>query len=168
MRGLAISAAMALVVSGVGAAAPVALVRTSDLNGKRLALPADLPVERTILLLAFRHEDRGLLEGWRKGLKLTDERADWIEMPVIGVSNPYIQSMIRGGMRGKRRTQAGRAHVAPVFSDAALVAATFGVAPDAVRVLVIDRSGRVLASAGGSYTAQKAQALSSALSSALR
>jgi hypothetical protein len=139
------------------------LMRSADLNGKAVSLPADLPAPKTIVLIAFRHEDQGLLERWRAELDLTDENPAWIEVPVVGVSNPLIVSIIRAGMRGRHQTATGRAHIVPAFGDAVRLARSLDVPSGLVSVLVMDRTGHVLAKADGAASPEKVQQISAGL-----
>lgn len=130
----------------------VSPIRLTDLNGRDIFLPVNLPSPRTLLLVAFRHSDQSIVQSWMSGLALTGDQHDWLEIPVVGVSSGIIKGMIRSGMRGKYPDPRDKAHVAPLFGDAAVYAKDLCVSPDAVAVLVIDRQGHVLASTSGAFS----------------
>jgi hypothetical protein len=142
----------ATLVSSPCLANDVSPISLTDLNGRGIAFPANLPSPRTLVLVAFRHSDQAVIQGWKSGLALTGAQDDWLEIPVVGVSSGMVKGMIRSGMRGKYPDPRDKAHVAPLFGDAAIYAKDFGISPDAVAVLVIDREGHVLASAGGAFS----------------
>lgn len=147
----------------VATPAAAATLQTTDLNGATVAIPAGLSVDRTVLMVAFRHKDQTLLDAWRDGLGLKDSDAGWLVTPVIPVTSPMIQPMILGGMKRTLATPAQRSHMAPVFADPKAVAAGLGIDVGDIAVLVLDRSGRVVASARGVYAPEKARGLAAAL-----
>ena len=160
----AVGLAAALLLAPLRAAAetPVSL-HVTDLNGAAMEIPTGLPQRRTLLLIGFRHVDHSALEIWRRGLDLRAEDTDWFEIPVIGVRNPMIRSMIVLGMQRGVASFAERARLAPAFADTAAVAAQLGVDPNQPAAVVLDRSGRILARASGAFDPAQAQALKSAL-----
>jgi hypothetical protein len=97
-------------------ASPLLSLRATDLDGGGFALPGALTSERTLLLIGFRHDDQSALDGWRDGLKLLEADQDWLEVPVIPVTSPLVQPMIRSGMRRRFATAAQRTHVAILFA----------------------------------------------------
>jgi hypothetical protein len=162
VRGLALTAGLVLAVpsSWAGDLAPLS-VRT--LGGTSLSLPRDLPAPHTLVLLAFRHADQAGLAQWEASLGLSGNRQDWLEIPVVGVSNPIIRSMIVSGMKGKHPSAAERNHLAPLFGDSEAFARAFGTSGTQIAVLVVDREGHVLAHVEGAYEAAKAHILNEAM-----
>ena len=158
---LALTAAASAIAAD--AAQPQLSFQTADLNGAKVDIPKDLSANRTLILLGFRHDDSAILDGWLGGLGFSETSPGWLETPVIGVGSGFVQSMIQNGMRKRYKTDAARAHIAPLFGDAAGLAAQAGVDPAQAAVVVVDRSGRVLASAAGAYDLDKARAIRAAL-----
>jgi hypothetical protein len=74
-------------------------VTAADLNGRKLALPADFPAKRTIVILAFTQSQQVEVDGWINGMKLKPEAANWLEMPVIDQPGPVGRFFIDNGMR---------------------------------------------------------------------
>lgn len=155
MKRLIAALAAATLLCSPCMAQEVARVHATDLNGRDVELPAHLPADRTLLLIAFRHADQTIVQGWKEGLGLKVD-GDWLEIPVIGVGSSIIHGMIRSGMRSKYPDQQARAHVVPMFGDADALARGFGVSPDTITALVVDRSGHVLARATGPFEASGA------------
>ena len=163
-RTRAVAAILAL-TAFVGAPSPASsapLAHITDLNGAGVDIPAGMAGRRTLLILGFRHSDQTIMDGWRKGLRLTGDQADWLEIPVINGVNPLVQKFIRGGMRGKAPTPADRAHMAPMFENGDALVAALAVSPAAVAVVVIDAGGAVLDREAGDFDAAKAGRLTSA------
>ena len=158
-RGLAMLAAALALVGGAADGHTISPVVVTDLDGHDIAVPANLPGGRTLIILGFHHADQAIVAAWKTGLGLAAGTPNWLEIPVIGVSSTMIRGMIRSGMRGTYHAAAERAHVAPAFGDAAALARGFGVTPDRVAVIVVDHDGRVIAEAAGAYSANAATPL---------
>jgi hypothetical protein len=67
-----------------------------------------------------------------------------LEIPVVGITNSILHSMILSGMKGKVHSVAERNHRAPLFGDSASIARGFGVSGSQVAALVVDRQGHFL------------------------
>jgi hypothetical protein len=154
---------LALISTGPASSQDLLSLQLQDLNGASVKLPGDLPTGASVLLVGFHHGEQPGMDAWRDGLQLQDTESNWLELPVIGEMNSLVKTMIREGMRGKFKTAAQRAHVAPVFAPVESVAGPLGVSTEGISVVVIDRTGHVLACQTGDYTAEKAAALSHAL-----
>jgi hypothetical protein len=158
----ALAVALALQAGSATAQGPVRL-KAVDLNGAAVEIPAGAARGPVLLLVGFRHNDRKALDGWRKGLGLQTEARDWYEIPVIPPGAKMVGGLIMHAMQKGATTDAQRAHLAPTFADAAEVAAQLGVDRHEPAVVVVDRSGRVLARAGGPFDPAKARELTVAL-----
>lgn len=127
---------------------PHVAVSATNLNGQAVSAPGAAP--HTLLLLGFRHGDQDVLDGWRTGLGLRDDDASWIEVAYIGAP-AMARGMIESSLRKRFAGAGARAHMAPVFGapDPALkpLAAEPGPA-----VLVLDRTGAILAQAHGAFS----------------
>ena len=130
-------------------AAQVSPISLTDLAGRQFAFPAQLPAERTLVLIAFRHSDQQLLKDWKAKLGLTGDENDWLEIPVIDVSAGLVKGMIRHGMRKQYSDPRDLAHVTPLFGDARAHGQMLGASSLDVRVMVIGRTGKILASENG-------------------
>ncbi|MDE1915250.1 MAG: hypothetical protein KGJ57_10140 [Sphingomonadales bacterium] len=152
-----------LVSAAFATAGDLPLISTNTLNGTAVSLPADLPASRTLVLLAFHHADQAQLARWETGMALQPTQDDWLEIPVVSISNPVIRSMILAGMRGKHHGVAERNHIAPVFGNSPGVAHAFGVTGTQIAAIVIDHQGRAIAHVEGDFDQAKAQILRSAM-----
>ena len=132
-----------------------------DLNDRRIDLPTGLPNGRTMILLAFKHDDQPVLQRWKQILKLSPETPGWIEIPAIGVSIGFVQSMIKSRMKSKNPGASARSHIAPAFGDSTRIASAFGVGGDRIELLVVDHAGHILAGQSGSPDAAKVDQLKS-------
>ena len=165
-RRLATSTLVALWLLGTTApviAGDLTSVSTTTLNGTAVSLPADLPAPRTLVLLAFRHADQAQLAQWEAGMTLLPGQDDWLEIPVVGVSNPVIRSMILSGMKGRHHAMAERNHIAPLFGNSLGFARAFGVSGTQVAAIVIDHKGHTLAHVEGGFDETKARILRDAM-----
>ena len=141
--------------------------RLPTLNAKRLnqqpiALPHELPAQRTLALVAFQRGHRTEIESWITGLQLRENTSiAWLKMPVIeDPGSESARSVIESGMRARHHTEADRARLVPVFTnrDAFMRAAGLSGSEHAW-VLVIARDGQVLARVEGEYSVEKGDAL---------
>lgn len=144
-------------------AADLVTVTTKTLNDTTLKLPDDLPASRTLLLLAFHHADLAQLAQWEAGMALTPAQDNWLEIPVVGITNPILRHIILSGMKGKTHSVAERNHRAPLFGDSFALARGFGVSGSQVTVLVVDRQGHIQARVEGGFDSAKARILRDAL-----
>ena len=58
-----------------------------DLDGREVALPAGLPGEWTVVIVAFRREQQELVDSWVPWLEeqaVADPRLGFVELPEIG------------------------------------------------------------------------------------
>lgn len=132
------------------------------LNQQPIALPHELPGQRTLALVAFQRGHRTEIESWITGLQLRENTSiAWLKMPVIeDPGSESARSVIESDMRARHRTEADRARLVPVFTnrDAFMRAAGLSGSEHAW-VLVIARDGQVLARAEGEYSVEKGDAL---------
>ena len=135
------------------------ITRAESLAEKTLTLPADLPAERTLVLLAFEREQRASLATWKAGLDLTAGKTPWMELIVVGPQNAFVRTMIQRGLWREIAEGPLRDRVVPLFADQQTFAASLGLSRKTPHVLTVNRAGRVLAHAEGDYAPGKAQAL---------
>jgi hypothetical protein len=139
-----------------------------NLNEKPVTLPAQLPAERSLVLMAFEREQQSLLNTWVDGLGLKDGKLAWIETPVIAKGYGLFSGFIGSGMRRGIPDPAMRERTITLYTDPAALRRDMGLSGDGneVWVLVVGRGGQVLARAPGAYTADKAKPLLEALTAA--
>ena len=141
--------------------------RLPSLNAKRLnqqpiALPQELPGQRTLTLVAFQRGHRSQIESWITGMQLRENTSiAWLKMPVLeDPGTESARSEIESGMRARHSTEADHARLVPVFTDRDAFMRAAGLSGSKhAWVLVIDRDGQVLARAEGEYSVEKGDAL---------
>jgi hypothetical protein len=161
--------------AAIGAAVALAFAAPSEsgllgkvpsLSAKRLdqthvAIPQQLPAERTVAVVVFKREQREDAQSWIDGLGL-HQRSDiaWVRVPVWSPKDPAEQQRIEQHLAKRYPTQSDQARVLPVFTDRdAFVRAAGLGSTDQVSVLVLDREGNVLAKAQGRFDQNKAAAM---------
>ena len=81
-----------------------------DLNGRILALPADLPGDPTIVFVAYKQNQQPQINAWVNRLDLQPEGGPaWVELPVVGQGAALIRSVIDNGMKSGITSKAMRA-----------------------------------------------------------
>ena len=110
-----------LVLTPICALAQTAMfprVDTADLNGRVLSFPDQLPVDPTLILVAFKRNHQDNLDRWIEEMDLKSPSApDWIEMPVIANYGALWRGFIDNGMRSGITATDDRARVFTVYVD---------------------------------------------------
>lgn len=137
------------------------------LDGKDYELPGDLPKQHNFVVVAFRREQQRVVDQWLPWLiDLEQRRSDVAvyELPVLSsVYGPARWFIDRGMTRGIPDTSA-RARTITVYTDVRRVVDDLGLAgTDTIAVLIVGRSGQVLASEAGGFEEQKAERLAASL-----
>lgn len=162
----AIGAALALAIAAPSESG--LLGRLPSFTAKRLhdqapvVLPQQLPSARTLAVVVFRNAQQQEAQGWIDGLRLNqDPSIAWVRIPVLSDRNDETRRREKEAALLARYPAADdRARIMAIVADKeALVRATGLASTDHVSVLVLDRSGNVLAKAQGPYDPAKAQAL---------
>jgi hypothetical protein len=140
-------------------------VEAESLSEIPMTVPAQLPAEKTLVLIAFEREQQTVLNTWVVGLNLTDNTLPWIETPVIGKGYGLIRGFINGGMRRGIQDTALRDRTVTLYTDPVALRKEMNLTGDGktVWVTVVDRAGWVHAKAEGVYSADKAKPLLDAL-----
>ena len=139
---------------------PFTLAKRAD--RQPVALPAELPANRTLVLVTFRRDQRRDAEGWIQGLQLRNSpMLQWVRMPVIDApaGGPGLTAA-EERLFGHFEDDPDRTSVLAVFTDRESFLRRTGLTShDRVHALVLNRDGEVLARADGPYDAMRAQAL---------
>ncbi len=145
-------------IADAGIAAHLPTVQAKDLNGRVLALPKDLPGERTIAIVAFQREQQPNVDTWTRGLKLLESSLPWLELPVIDDPGAVARWFIAGGMRRGIKDHALWQHVVTLYTRKADLNRALEITSEAtVYVLVLDREGRVVERVSGDYSPAAAE-----------
>ncbi len=142
-----------------------------DLGGRKVALPAGLPGERNVVLIAFRREQQGLVDSWVPWLErraATDPGLRFVELPAIGLQWQPARAAIHGGMAAAIRDEAVRRRTLTVYTDVRRVTAPLGIDDrNTIWLCLVDRAGRVAWRGSGGFDPATAAALDTALATAL-
>ena len=79
-------------------------IEASDLNGRDVVLPADLPGSPTLVLVAFTQEQQHDIDEWIDALELRSrDDIAWIELPVVSsryrFAKRYVDDAMRSGIQ---------------------------------------------------------------------
>jgi carbon monoxide dehydrogenase subunit G len=138
-----------------------------SLDGRAYELPGDLPKPYNLLVVAFRREQQALVDRWLPWLiELEQHRGDVAvyDLPVLSSVYGPARWFIDGGMTRGIPDPAARARTITVYTDVQKVVENLGLAgTDTIAVLVVERSGRILARELGGFEQEKAERLATAL-----
>lgn len=136
-------------------------VRGRSLLGAELALPRDLPGERTLVVVAFERWQQARVDRWisravTAGLPPTIRRTSGrlllavVELPVLSFLWRPVRRMIDGGMTAGIGDPDVLARTITVYTDVRAFQAALGIpGSDDVHALVVRPDGTVLARASG-------------------
>ncbi|MES2936362.1 MAG: hypothetical protein V4864_01690 [Pseudomonadota bacterium] len=136
------------------------------LDQRPLALPQGLPAERTLAIIVFGRGQHGEVQSWVEGMQLRQDPAiSWIKIPVLDDKrDEQGRRDIVQGLLARHASQSDRALLVPVFTDRdGFIRAAKLSGIEHASVLVLDRSGTVLAKAEGHFDEAKGQALRATL-----
>jgi hypothetical protein len=140
-----------------------------DLDGHEVMLPAGLPGEWNVVIVAFRRQQQELVDSWVPWL---EERAAempclrFVELPAIGLQWQPARPVIDGGMAAAIRDPQTRRRTLTVYTDVRRVTAPLGIADrSTIWLFLVDRAGRVRWRGSGGWDAAVAAELTEALAS---
>ena len=137
------------------------------LDGTEYGLPGDLAKQHNFFVVAFRREQQRLVDAWLPWLIGLEQRRSDVavyELPVLSSVYGPARWFIDGGMTRGIPDAAVRARTITVYTDVRKVVDNLGVAgTDTIAVLIVERSGRILATEVGGFEEQKAERLAAAL-----
>lgn len=140
---------------------------TRDLDGREVLLPAGLPGELTVVLVAFRRSHQALVDSWVPWLEArmaVDSRLRVVELPVLALHWAPGRSAIDGGMAAAIPDPVVRRRTLTVYTDVRRVAAALGIEDrETITVCLVDRSGRVWWKGSGGFDRATAAALEAAV-----
>ena len=137
------------------------------LDGRHHNLPGDLRAQHTFIVAAFRREQQALVDTWLPWLVDLEERRPDVavcELPVLSSAYAPARWFIDGGMARGVGTDAARARTITVYTDVGKAVRELGLpGTDTIGVLLVDRSGRILAREHGGFDDAKKMRLTAAL-----
>ena len=138
-----------------------------SLDGRSYGLPGDLAKPYNLLVVAFRREQQAVVDRWLPWLIELEQRRQDVavyELPVLPSTYTPVRRFIDGGMTRGIPDPAARARTVTVYTDVQKVVVNLGLAgTDTIAVLVVERSGRILARELGAFEPEKAERLATAL-----
>ena len=141
-----------------------------DLGGREVALPAGLPGERNVVLIAFRRDQQQLVNSWVPWLEqraAADPGLRFVELPALGLQWEPARQAIDGGMAAAIRDQAVRRRTLTVYTDLRRVTVPLGIDDrSTIWLCLVDRAGRVAWRGSGGLDPATAAALDTALATA--
>jgi len=141
-----------------------------DLGGREVALPAGLPGERNVVLIAFRRDQQQLVDSWVPWLEqraAADPGLRFVELPALGLQWEPARPAIDGGMAAAIRDQAVRRRTLTVYTDLRRVTVPLGIDDrSTIWLCLVDRAGRVAWRGSGGLDPATAAALDTALAAA--
>jgi hypothetical protein len=145
-------------------------VQAESLNEKPITVPANLPCDSTLLLIAFEREQQKNIDTWVVGLKLKGSKIAWLETPVINPQMGFVQGFINGGMRRGIPDTELRDRTVTLFTDrkAFIESMKLGKGTASIYAAVVDRAGAVLAVADGDYSEAAAALLMAKMETACK
>jgi hypothetical protein len=141
------------------------VISAADLNKEAVSWPASLPAKRTIIMVAFAQSQQDNIDGWVSGMKLKTAGAPaWFEVPVISNYGAAGRWFIDNGMRRGITDPKDRAKVITIYTGKTAFKKSMGIPNESdVHVLVVDRSGEVIARVSGDYSPAGAAKIRAAL-----
>ncbi len=138
-----------------------------DLEGGKHSFPEEFKDSRTLLLLAFKHEQQELLNPWLTAttkLTKTTQNFKVIEMPTIESSSAAFRAMVNNGMRSGIDDEEARRRTMTLYVNKRDFLDTLGIKDESkVYALLVDSSGKVIWRYDGDYTPEALVSLVNAL-----
>ena len=130
-----------------------------NLNGENRQLPYDLSTPYAALILAFHRDQQKFVDRWLAPLLTLSRARDDIgvfEVPVISSRYGPVRWMIDGGMTRGIPDAAARERTITVYTDVGRVLDNIGLqGSDTIAVLIVERTGAVIAREFGAFDEHK-------------
>jgi hypothetical protein len=138
-----------------------------DLDGREVMLPAGLPGEWNVVVIAFRRQQQELVDSWVPWLEERAAEMPWlrfVELPALGLRWQPARPVIDGGMAAAIRDQQTRRRTLTVYTDVRRVTAPLGIGGrSTIWLFLVDRAGRVRWRGSGGWDPAAAAELAEAL-----
>lgn len=145
-------------------------VTGTNLQRQRFDLPEQFQGAWNLLFVAFQQWQQSQVDSWlpfAKEVEKSHHGLFYYELPTIQRLNPLARTFINEGMRAGIPDPVARERTITLYvdKDAFRMALAIDDEED-IQVLLLDEEGQVMWKAQGSYTAEKGDALKSALHAA--
>ncbi len=138
-----------------------------DLDGHEVTLPAGLPGEWNVVIIAFQRQQQAAADSWVPWLQERTAAMPWLrfaELPAIGLRWQPARPVIDGGMAAAIRDQQTRRRTLTVYTDLRRVTAPLGIGDrSTIWLFLVDRSGLVRWRGSGGWDPAIAAKLAEAL-----
>jgi len=142
-------------------------LRARDLDGREVTLPAGLPCEWNVVIVAFRRQQQSLVDSWVPWLQeqaATTPGLGFVELPAIGLHWQPARPAIDGGMAAAIGDQPTRRRTLTVYTDLRRVTIPLGITGrETIWLFLTDRAGRVRWRGCGGWDPATAANLAAAL-----
>ena len=132
-----------------------------------MTLPAGLPGEWNVVIVAFRRQQQELVDSWVPWLEERAAVTPWLrfaELPAIGLQWRAARPVIDGGMAAAIRDQQTRRRTLTVYTDLRRVTAPLGISDrNTIWLFLVGRAGRVRWRGSGGWDPATAAGLGAAL-----
>lgn len=148
-------------------------VRATDLDGKDLTLPSDLPAELCLVIVLFRDELDPLADQWARLGHAMEGNAEGrfavVETPVVGRGMKLFGGLATAGIRGQVEGEQEHARTLPIYVDKKAFRKSLHLSKEGevYPFLVHRQTGRVLWGGEGEIDMEEVQELEAAVAEAL-
>jgi len=141
--------------------------RGSNLDRDKLVLPQDFQGELNLVLIAFQQWHQAQVDSWipfARQLEGSDPGVRYYELPVIRKLNALARTFINEGMRAGIPDPIARERTITLYVDKNEFRQALALpGEDDIYVLLLDRQGRVLWRAEGTFTPEQGESLAAAV-----
>lgn len=140
-------------------------IEGETISGRVLKLPSGLSAPRTVVLAAYDEDQQKDIDQWVAGMEMKARNLPFLELPVLGKQNPFIQNLILTGMRRSKPDKADRDRSVATFVPGEDFRRQLGLGGGGknIHVLVVERSGAVKLRVEGTFTPEKGAQVQAAL-----
>jgi hypothetical protein len=142
-------------------------VTGSNLQRQKLQLPQDLGGELNLVLIAFQQWQQTQVDTWipfARQLEQTDSTVRYYELPTIQRLNPLARTFVNEGMRAGIPDPVARERTITLYLDKHTFREALQLSSEEnIHALLLDRQGKVLWRAEGSFTPEKGESLAAAV-----
>jgi hypothetical protein len=140
-------------------------VQAESLAGVTLVLPRDLPAERTLVMIGFTFDHQAVMDDWLTKMALREAQRPWLQLHGISQGYSWLSGFINSRKRPYFKDTYLQERVVPLYTDVHAFLAAMGWPDSQMDVLlaVVQRDGKVLATAQGAHSIEAATALRAVL-----
>lgn len=139
----------------------------TNLEKQTLSMPHDFEGERNLLLIAFQREQQDEVDTWLREMKRFEEMDPgfrYYELPIIEKLNGLTRWFINRGMRRGIPDKKARERTITLYLDKSAFRQSLALRDEKrIYAVLVDRSGRVLWRAEGTFDEAKAASLKESL-----